>query len=97
MAVRAGKRTWVKADFPKGTSLGSLADGSQWVPVGTNGKDKDWAQIGAHADHYPGKSHKEDAGGYPKWGDDASLAEESIWLVTVDNFNLENLRRKTWR
>ena len=50
-----------------------------------------------HADHYPGKSHKEDAGGYPAWGDDASLSEGNTHILTVDNYNLENLRRKTWR
>lgn len=87
----------MKSEYPKGSSLGSLVEGSSWVPVGTDEGDKDWAQIGVHADHYPGKSHKEDAGGYPRWGDDASLSEEVTRIMTVDNFNLENIRRKTWK
>ncbi|CAE7693784.1 unnamed protein product, partial [Symbiodinium pilosum] len=43
----------------------------QWVAVTREGVERDWVQVG-NSIHKVGKSHVDECGGYPAWGDDAS-------------------------
>lgn len=55
----------------------------QWAAVSREGGEKDWIQVGNKI-HHLGKSHVDECGGYPHWGDDASKnpphAKSVLWL-----------------
>ena len=63
---------------------GSLYPGEdQWAACVRQDGSKDWIQVG-NLVHHVGKSHVNEQGGYPQWGDDASgnpsFARSVMWL-----------------
>ena len=72
----------------------SLIGGDQWVAVGTEG-NKDWMQVGTGS-HHAGKSHNQDCGGYPPWGDRED--EEYPWnRYALVHYDVELWTRDKWR
>jgi hypothetical protein len=57
-----------------------------WTPVinplYTNGKD--WVQIGNNVNHVRGKSHAQEIGGYPGWGDNSTADYSKIYFDVFD-------------
>jgi hypothetical protein len=57
-----------------------------WTPVinplYTNGKD--WVQIGNNVNHVRGKSHAQETGGYPSWGDNSTSDYSKIYFDVFD-------------
>jgi hypothetical protein len=57
-----------------------------WTPVinplYTNGKD--WVQIGSNVNHVRGKSHTQETGGYPGWGDSSTADYSKIYFDVID-------------
>jgi len=47
----------------------------QWAAVVRSDGEKDWVQLG-DKHHHPGKSHVDDCGEYPQWGD---KLETFVW------------------
>ena len=60
-------------------------DDDQWAAVVREDLQKDWIQVGNKI-HLCGKSHVDDLGVYPSWGDDASKnpphSRSVLWLAT---------------
>jgi len=57
-----------------------------WVPVHGK-KGRDWVQAG-DKHHKPGKSHVDEQGGYPDWGDKGGdYAFNTMLVVVKPNFN----------
>lgn len=56
----------------------------QWAAVVGEDGSKDWIQVGNKV-HQTGRSHVEDLGAYPSWGDDASKnpphSQSVVWLA----------------
>ena len=57
-----------------------------WTPVinplYTNSKD--WVQIGSNVNHVRGKSHAQEQGGYPSWGDSTTSDYSKIYFDVID-------------
>jgi hypothetical protein len=57
-----------------------------WTPVinplYTNSKD--WVQIGSNVNHVRGKSHAQETGGYPSWGDSSTADYSKIYFDVID-------------
>ena len=57
-----------------------------WTPVinplYTNSKD--WVQIGSNVNHVRGKSHAQETGGYPSWGDSTTSDYAKIYFDVID-------------
>ena len=55
----------------------------QWAAVIRAGGVRDWVQVGNKI-HHTGKSHRDEQGGYPSWGDNASgnptWSRSVLWL-----------------
>jgi hypothetical protein len=57
-----------------------------WTPVinplYTNSKD--WVQIGSNVNHVRGKSHTQETGSYPSWGDNSTSDYAKIYFDVID-------------
>merc|ERR1719456_48682 len=67
-AKEKGGRLLTLAEARAAMQKGALYPGEdQWCAV----QGRDWVQVGDRH-HHPGKSHNQDCGHYPPWGDDAN-------------------------
>lgn len=57
-----------------------------WIAVTDFTSGQDWVQVGATSQHFLGKSHVKDCGGYPSWGDSKpSYAANQVYMIWKSN------------
>jgi hypothetical protein len=90
-AIANGKRmptiTELRNHITNSPSTFSIWDGTdKWLPVVNPAvaNSKDWVQIGSGA-HTRGRSHTQDLGTYPSWGDNNDYSLADVYFEVADN------------